>query len=147
MPNIELNLSIRATPDKVYDAITKQEHLSKWWTADCSAEPKVGSKARFNFKKANFYNIMEITNLEPNKQVGWKCVEAGDEKSKEWEGTSVIWTIMDNGDGTTKLHLLHKGWKQETELYRACTEGWNHYAGDSLKSYLENGEGKPFSDN
>jgi uncharacterized protein YndB with AHSA1/START domain len=147
MPNIELNIKINSSPEKVYDALTKQEHLSKWWTTDCSAEPKVGSKATFNFKKANFHNVMEIIKLEPNERVEWKCVEAGDENSKEWEGTSVIWKITDNKDGTADLHLLHKDWKQESELYKACMDGWNHYAGDSLRSYLEAGKGKPFSDN
>ena len=86
---------------------------------------------------------MEIVKLEPNKLVEWKCVEAGEESNKEWEGTSVIWEISDDS-GKTNLNMVHKDWKEETELFSRCTDGWNHYAGNSLKSYLETGKGDPW---
>ena len=147
MPDINLTIKINAKPDKVYKALTEQKHLSRWWTTSCSAKPFVGSKARFNFKKANFYNVMEIAKLVHNKRVEWKCIEAGDKSSKEWEGTRVLWEIKGNNDGTTSLHMAHKGWKGKTELYKICTDGWAYYAGESLKEYLEIGKGKPYSNN
>ena len=54
-----------------------------------------------------FYVVMEVTKLEPNKKVGWKCVEAGNENHKEWEGTKVIWEIEDGGNNTN-LNMIHK---------------------------------------
>ena len=93
-----------------------------------------------------FYVVMEVTKLEPNKKVGWKCVEAGNENHKEWEGTKVIWEIEDGGNNTN-LNMIHKDWPSKSELFKSCTDGWNYYAGESLKEYLETGKGKPFSDN
>ena len=144
MPDINLNITIKASLEKVYEALTEQKHLALWWTPDCSAEPKVGSKAKFEFKGANFYNVMEIVKLEPNKLVEWKCIEVGDDNNKEWEGTSVIWEISED-NGATNLSMVHKDWKEETELFKRCTDGWQHYAGKSLKSYLETGKGEPYT--
>ena len=143
MPDIKLNITINASTQQVYEALTEEKQLKAWWTQDCSAKPEVGSKAEFEFKGADFYNVMEITRLEQNKLVEWKCVEAGNESNKEWEGTSVIWEISDD-NGKTKLSMIHKDWKEETELFNRCTDGWNHYAGKSLKSYLETGKGEPW---
>ena len=143
MPNIILNIKINAGPEKVYKALTHQNHLSKWWTKDCKAVPKIGSIARFNFKSADFYNVMRIIKLRPGKLVEWKCVDAGTGTSKQWVGTKVIWKISGNNK-VTNLKMYHKNWKKKTQLFRDCTSGWKYYAGKSLKKYMEKGKGMPF---
>jgi uncharacterized protein YndB with AHSA1/START domain len=144
MSDIKIHLVIDATSDRVYGALTQQRHLAKWWTTSCEAKPIIGSKARFNFKKARFFTVMEITSLKPDK-IEWTCIEAGAQDHKEWVGTSVVWEISD-ADGKSSLSMDHKDWKGETELYRNCTDGWAFYT-SSLKSYLETGRGSPYSDN
>jgi len=49
MPEILHQLVIDVPPIAVFDAITQQKGLSKWWTTDVRAEPKVGSIAEFGF--------------------------------------------------------------------------------------------------
>ena len=85
-----------------------------------------------------------VTKLEPNKRVEQKAIEAGIDDNKQWRGTQVIWDITKD-DGNTNLSVLHKDWKEETELYKKCTDGWAYYVGESLKEYLETGKGKPFT--
>jgi uncharacterized protein YndB with AHSA1/START domain len=71
MPDAFLEVPIAATPDQVHTAITEQDGLASWWTPDVSAEPKVGSLAEFRCRGGQYVTRMEITALEPLRQVEW----------------------------------------------------------------------------
>jgi len=141
MPDINVDVQIKAKADQVFDALTQKQHLSAWWTPNAQEASSVGMKAKFDFQGADFYCVMEVMKLEPI--IEWVCLEAGNRKNQEWVGTIVVWTIKDNQDGTTSLSVLHKDWADKTELYSQCQSGWKYYL-DSLKEYLETGKGKPY---
>ena len=46
MADIKLNVTINASPEKVYEALTEQKHLEAWWTTDCIVKPEVGSQSK-----------------------------------------------------------------------------------------------------
>ena len=72
MPDIVQELTIEATPENVFNAITNQDELAQWWTNQVTAEPKVGSIAEFTFDKRAVVFKMEIIELNAGKQVYWK---------------------------------------------------------------------------
>ena len=145
MVDININVTINAPPQKVYEALTQEKHLKLWWTPDSKAEPKVGSEAKFEFKDYGDYIVFNVEKLEPNKLVEWKVTDSKMGGTPEWNGTTVSFELAENENGGTDLNFIHKDWKDETELYKKCTDGWNYFVGDSLKSYLETGKGKPFT--
>lgn len=144
MPEIKFNIQINTSPEKVYESLTEQKHLAMWWTPDCTAEPEVGTDSRFEFNPYGDYIVLIVNKLEANKLVEWKVMDAKMMGTTEWINTVITFELSEK-DGKTELSFIHKGWKEETECFKKCTDGWNHFVADSLKSYLETGKGKPFN--
>ena len=49
MAEIRHNVVIKATPDKIYKAITTQEGLANWWAKQTTAKPQIGFLNTFTF--------------------------------------------------------------------------------------------------
>jgi uncharacterized protein YndB with AHSA1/START domain len=135
MAEIKLNLVIKATPEKIYEAITTQEGLANWWAKRTVAKPDVGFVNQFTF--GNYQKEIEVTKLIPNKTVEWKCISA----IEEWIGTDISFDI-EKKDERTILRFTHAGWKAITDTYGVCTYDWAMFM-KSLKSYSETGTGTP----
>lgn len=77
------------------------------------------------FVEDSMINIPELTN------------------KKEWIGTTIIWEMEQDNTGI-HLHLTHVGLNPGFECYEICSLGWNEFT-RSLRSYLETGEGMPYT--
>ena len=53
MPEIAYKCTINASPAQVYDVLTEQTHVARWWTPDCAVEQRVGVHATFEFKRVS----------------------------------------------------------------------------------------------
>ncbi len=80
MPNILHRVGIKATPQKVFKALSTTDGLSHWWIVGTKGNPKEGGIIDFEFAK------MRVVESIPNKRVKWKCVEG----HEEWVGTDLI---------------------------------------------------------
>jgi uncharacterized protein YndB with AHSA1/START domain len=140
MSAIKHFLIIRASPEKIYKALTTNKGVANWWTVQTEIGSKVGDANIFDFDE-QYHNIMEIVDLQPNKKVEWKCLE-GD---KEWIGTIFTFQIEKQDDHSV-LRFTHGKWREETDFFASCNYHWGYYM-RSLKLYCEAGEGKPFKGN
>jgi uncharacterized protein YndB with AHSA1/START domain len=137
MPDIVQEVTIEAMPEKVFNAITRQDELAQWWTNHVTAEPRVGSLAEFSFNNGAYVFKLEITELRVAKSVHW-MVRGG---PPHWEGTNITWDLAPATNGT-KLLFGHHGFAVADATYEETREGWEYFNG-SLKSYLETGKGTP----
>ena len=135
MADIRINVAIKATPQKVYDAVTMQEGLASWWCKQTIAKPEKGFVNTFTF--GTVHNEMEVIELTPYKKVQWKCIQS----IEEWVGTHVSFDPEEK-DGKTILRFAHSGWKAETDMFAECTYHWALFL-KSLKSLCETGAGTP----
>lgn len=90
---------------------------------------------------------MEVIGYSPPSYLEWKVLKAfhnQDNLSRkdEWVNTSITWEVTDIGD-KTKAALIHKGLTPNLKCYIICQDGWNYFL-ESLRKYLEEGEGNPF---
>jgi len=135
MTDIRLNVAIKATPRKIYDAISTQDGLASWWSIQTTAKPEVGFVNVFTFGK--FRNEMQVTDLTSNKRVAWKCINSID----EWIDTTISFDLEEK-DSSTILRFTHGGWRAVTDTFAGCTYDWAHFI-RSLKSLCETGTGTP----
>lgn len=82
MADIRHWIRVDAPPERVYEALTTRDGLTRWWTADVEAEPKEGSVARFGFGNRSVVFRMRIEKLRPPALVRWRC-EGDFEKWKD----------------------------------------------------------------
>ncbi|PWT93493.1 MAG: hypothetical protein C5B55_04445 [Blastocatellia bacterium] len=126
---------IHDDPEKVYRALTTKEGLTGWWSTSVNVQPGI---IRFYFG-GDFNPEMEVTKLEPNRLVEWKCVGGHD----KWRDNTFTFELRDvNGEA----HLMFvQVYAQELsdEDYGTYNFNWGYYLG-SLKHLCETGTGTPF---
>jgi uncharacterized protein YndB with AHSA1/START domain len=138
MPDILHRIKINASPQRVYDALTLQEGLSNWWSRDAAAKPKVGSVAEFGFNKRSTVVKLQITQLDPNVRVAWRCVN-GPEK---WIGTEFAFDLEPIDEQASILRFAHRGFAETDDFFMHCNTKWGYFL-QSLKAYIETGKGTP----
>lgn len=144
--NYTREIVVTNTPIEAYKALTTG--FDKWWTTDCNQVSKAGGKITFKFGSS--YWVMQANNLVPEKLVELECIEAhhihdGLSSSilNEWNGSKLIWEIQKQEE-KTKIVLTHEGPLPSLECYKVCEQGWDYFFVNSLKQYLDTGEGSPF---
>lgn len=157
MHDIVHELTIAASPTKVYGAVTSQTGLAGWWTTDCTASAEVDSEATFGFADHSVVFTMRIDLLEPPELVHWECTGGPD----EWIGTKLAFRI-ENLDGDrdeaadapteappegerSLVRFWHGGWEYEDGMLPSCSFQWAMYL-DSLRRFVETGKGSPNTD-
>src|SRR4051794_23210422 len=113
MAEIRHNVMIKATPQKIYEAITTEEGLSGWWAKQSVAKPQIEFVNTFTFGK--FRNEMKVTVLNPSKKVEWQCIDSID----EWIDTNISFDLEEK-DGRTILRFAHAGWRAVTDTFAGC---------------------------
>jgi uncharacterized protein YndB with AHSA1/START domain len=133
-------VGIKASPDKVYQALATPEGLASWWTRDTTGDRKIGGHLTFRFfadgKELGAFG-MKILDLDPAARVAWQ-VATGPE---EWVGSKIHFELKQAGDFTIVL-FRHEGWKEPVEFMYHCSTKWAVFL-MSLKSLVEDGAGKP----
>ena len=137
MAEINHQVGIKASPEKIYQSLTTDLGLSQWWTNDISGAGEVGSiiKFRFNGTGPDF----SVTKLIPNKLVEWKHSGVVPES---WIGTKIEFQLRAEGTQTF-VRFKHSNWQESSDFMAHCSTKWAVFL-LSLKEALEEGTGKPF---
>lgn len=137
MPEITHRIGIACFPDEVFDALTTDAGLSRWWTTDTSGAAAAGSiiEFRFNGMGPDF----EVVELQPGSPVRWR--HSGDVPGP-WMGTEESFQLKNEGSQTYVL-FSHSNWRERSEFMGHCSTKWAVFL-LSLKEMLETGVGKPY---
>jgi len=126
MPDILHRVGIKATPRKVFEALSTIDGISHWWVVGTKGNAKQGGIIDFGF--AN----MRVVESKPNKIV---------KGPKEWVGTDLTFELKAKKDQTFVL-FTHANWKKPDEFMRHCSTKWAIFL-LSLRDWLERDEGRP----
>ena len=128
---VSLQRTIRATPERAFDALTKPEELSRWFTRSAQADLRVGgSYTNADVDQGEFV----ILDRPQHLRFTWNNPE-------HCPNTLVDVVFTEKPDGRVTVRLEHL--KITTQAgYEDMKEGWT-WAMDSLKSYLETGKPVP----
>ena len=137
MVKILLQHLIQAEAQVIFQAISTQKGMSKWWTRDCFVEPKIGFVNIFRFGEL-IVNKMTMVERVPEQKVVWECVETID----AWKNSRIIFEI-DTMSDQQLLRFQHTGLQVVPEAITYYEQNWNRYL-LSLKQFCETGKGEPF---
>jgi uncharacterized protein YndB with AHSA1/START domain len=139
VPDIRHRVAISAPLAQVYEAVATTEGISEWWTRDgVQGESNEGSRLEFYFGRPEPAAVMEVTRLDAEGHVSWKCIDG----AEEWVGTELTFDLREDEDETVVL-FTHADWREPVEFMAHCSTRWAYFL-LSLKSYLETGMGTPF---
>jgi uncharacterized protein YndB with AHSA1/START domain len=131
MPDILHRVGIKATPQKVFKALSTIDGLRHWWVVETTGSTKKGGIIDFGFCR------MKVVKSEPKKLVHWRCEDG----PKEWLGTEVIFQLKWK-DEQTFVVFKHARWKKPSEFMHHCSTKWAVFL-LSLRDWLERSEGRP----
>ncbi len=112
---------VRCLPGKVYQALTRQEQLAIWMGVPTQAQPQIGYKIEFHYAEGRRILAVEITRLEPGKQVQWRVIQP------VWEAEAVnqrvTWTL-EPFEESTLVDCVMDGWAAEDVAYPSVSFKW-----------------------
>ncbi|WP_299747716.1 SRPBCC domain-containing protein [uncultured Tateyamaria sp.] len=145
--NYRKSIVVTADATAAFNAVT--HGVEHWWTRPDQPLRHPGDRAKFSFPPGVSYWTFELTHTDDPSRVEWTCVDAlhvheGQPKAieTEWLGTRVIWRISEGAAGT-KIELEHDGLTPKLLCYDICEAGWDMFFLESLKKYLDRGQGAP----
>ena len=141
MTDIIHRIGIKSPAAQVYKALSTIEGLANWWTEEVEGDERIGGKIEFTFRSGAGEEIgkmvMEVQELDPQKDVRWRCVEG----PAEWIGTDITFQLSEQ-DSQTIIIFGHRNWREAVEFTAHCSMKWAVFL-LSLREYLETGKGKP----
>jgi len=135
----ESRLTLTASADVVFDALTTIEGLAGWWTTSVTGDGRTGGELRFKFGPAAPV-VMRVDAAERGAGVRWTNV-AG--HLEDWVGTTLHFDIEAMPAGGTELRFRHAGLTPRLECFSDCKNAWDHVI-PSLRAYVETGTGNPW---
>ena len=145
MENYSNIIQVKATPDKVFDALT--HHIPLWWSEMCSgSSSQAGDIFTIKFGES-VYKTMSVKEAVADAKIIWYVEDSliaipGLKNQTEWIGTTIGWDLERKENGT-EVKVTHIGLHQEIECYEICANGWIQFI-SSLKQFLETGKGSPY---
>ncbi|HKU55446.1 MAG TPA: SRPBCC family protein [Gaiellaceae bacterium] len=125
---------IRATPEQVWDAITKPEFTQQYFYG---ARIEVRDGRRFSAIGENEWDEAVLEEDPPRRLVhGW--ISAYDEEMGAEEPSRVTWEIEPQDGGVTKLTVVHDRLEGAPKTAESVAGGWM-YVLSGLKTLLETG--------
>ena len=137
MAEINHRVGIAASAGDIYQALTTDEGLSRWWTTDTRGAGGVGSIIQFRFEGGG--PDFEVVELQPDVLVRWK--HSG-EVPPAWMGTGITFRL-EAGEQQTYVRFIHADWAEASDFMAHCSTKWGVFL-LSLKEAVETGNGRPF---
>ncbi|MEO8540640.1 MAG: SRPBCC domain-containing protein [bacterium] len=138
-PKHVYDVYIRATPERVWEAVTSGEMTKKWfYGTTLTGDLKPGATIRYLNEDGSAAVEGEVLEVQPPSKFvhtwssNWGPDFANDRPSR------VTWEITPMGP-TTLLRMTHDDFEGETATYRSISQGWAPIL-NSMKSLLETGE-------
>jgi uncharacterized protein YndB with AHSA1/START domain len=134
---IEREVHIAASPEVVFDVISRPEHIREWWSAETALEPVVGATSELTWRDeaSGRVDVVPITviDAEPHHLFSFRWTHGPGETATASNSLLVTFELAATGDGTvlrmTESGFRQRGWEiaQLEEAYRDHVSGWDFY--------------------
>lgn len=139
MADIFHDVPIKATTDRVFQAISTPEGLDRWWTKQSVGTPETGQEYQIGFGP-EYQWTAKVTRCTPNSDFEFKMLQA----DGDWAGTRIGFRL-EFQDPVTWVRFYHTGWPSLNEHFRISCNCWAMYL-RILRRWLEHGESVPYED-
>lgn len=135
--SIEREIRIDATPEVVYEVVSRPEHLKEWWPDEAELEPVPGATGIISFgdRGTPEAHVVPVTVVEadPPRLFSFRWVYDRGEAATPDNSLLVTFELVPSGGGTllrlTEAGFREKGWEAAAleEQYRDHVTGWDHF--------------------
>ncbi len=139
MAEIKHRVGISGSAEEIYQLLTTDAGLSKWWTTDTHGAGGPGSIIAFRFGEGG--PDFEVVELETNRKVVWRH---HGEMPPAWIGSEISF-LLEESEKQTMVNFKHYNWQQSDDFLAHCNTKWGVFM-MSIKACIETGRGQPYPD-
>jgi uncharacterized protein YndB with AHSA1/START domain/DNA-binding transcriptional ArsR family regulator len=130
---------IRATPERIWEAITSSEYTLKYYFASTvESDLKSGSPIVYSIDGEPAI-VGEVIESKPPEKLVCSFDARWDDEVKGDPPSTIAWLIEPAGPGVSKVTVVHDGFAAETATYGQVGQGMPFIL-SGLKTLLETGE-------
>lgn len=132
---IRRDIHVEASPEVVFEVISRPEHMREWWPDDASFEPVPGAPGELVWREADTGHTTTVefgvVDVDPPRRFSFQwCYREPDRK-----GLALLVTFdLVPTDGGTTIHMTETGFRAMgwevavlEETYQDHVNGWNHF--------------------
>jgi hypothetical protein len=111
-------ITAKTQASKVFEKISC---IPEWWTQGFKGRAQAFGDT-FTVQWGDTFVDFRVSEVIPNRKIVWQVTDCNLpwlKDKKEWNGTEVVWEHS-AANGTTSLHMLHRGLVPDVECYAAC---------------------------
>lgn len=146
-PDVVVERTIKASPERIYSALTQPSELERWFFTECSVSPApaaVGGAYKHTWRgaKPEHSRFGRFLELIPGRKVvfEWRSEPGRAMDLSAFGDTIVTITLTPEAQGT-RVRLVHSGWNAApgaAEMRSGHEKGWTFYV-ENLERYLTGG--------
>ncbi len=130
---LEREIHIEASPEVVFEVISRPEHLREWWSDDASLDPAPGAVGELVWGDRDQVAAITVVDLDPPRRFSFRWVAPDGEPATAENSLLVVFDLAPSGAGTllrmTESGFREKGWEVAVleEAYREHGLGWDTF--------------------
>jgi uncharacterized protein YndB with AHSA1/START domain len=135
--SIERELHVEASPEVVFEVLSRPEHIRDWWSAETDVEPEPGATARLTWtdestgrRESSPFTVVEA---DPPRTFSFRWTYDEGEAAGPGNSLLVTFELVPAGDGTTvrfrETGYRERGWEAAVleAQYNDHRQGWDFY--------------------
>jgi uncharacterized protein YndB with AHSA1/START domain len=130
---LERQIHIEASPEVVFEVVSRPEHLREWWSDDASLEPKPGAVGELVWGDRAQVAPITVVDVDPPRRFSFRWVAPENEPATETNSLLVVFDLEPSGSGTllrlTETGFREKGWEIAVleQAYQEHETGWDMF--------------------
>jgi uncharacterized protein YndB with AHSA1/START domain len=133
---IRREIYVEATPEVVFDVVSKPEHVRRWWPDDARYEPTPGATGELVFgdpAAGGGVAAFTVVDVQPPRLFSFRWTHRAGEDAGVGNSLLVTFDLTSSGDGTllrmTETGFRERGWEVAVleQQYREHESGWDHF--------------------
>jgi uncharacterized protein YndB with AHSA1/START domain len=130
---LEREIHIEASPEVVFEVISRPEHLREWWSDEASLDPAPGAVGELVWGDRAQVAAITVVDLDPPRRFSFRWVAPDGEPATAENSLLVVFDLTPSGTGTllrlTESGFREKGWEIAVleEAYQEHGVGWDTF--------------------
>jgi uncharacterized protein YndB with AHSA1/START domain len=133
---IEREIYVEASPDIVFEVVSRPEHLKEWWPDDARYDPRPGSTGEIVFGDPDAGGAVvsfTVVDARPPRTFSFRWIHPAGAAAVEGNSLLVTFDLTPSGGGTllkmTETGFREMGWEVAVleKEYREHVTGWDHF--------------------
>ncbi|GIJ81306.1 Uncharacterized conserved protein YndB, AHSA1/START domain [Micromonospora phaseoli] len=135
--SIEREIRVDATPEVVYEVVSRPEHLRQWWPDEAEFQPVPGATGVISFgdnaTPDPHVEPLTVVEADPPRRFSFRWVYDAASAATPTNSLLVTFDLVPSGAGTllrlTETGFRERGWEAAVleEHYRDHVNGWDHF--------------------